>query len=120
MEAAMPPARHGAGVSVPVLDENDEPVAALGPRGLPVRDDAGNPVPAMQAKYTGLHALRHFFCSWMAAPRKDGGLELPLKTAQVRMGHSTLAMTADTYGHLWPTADDAGELAAAERVFMGA
>jgi integrase len=105
-------------VSLPVLDDDGKPVAALGPRGQPVQDAAGNPVPAMQAKYTGLHALRHFFCSWCAARRKDGGLELPLKTVQVRMGHSTLAMTSDRYGHLWPTADDAGELAAAERVFM--
>lgn len=112
------PLQVAAGVSVPVLDDNGEPVPQKGPRGAVVLDDAGKPVPTMRAKYDGLHALRHFFCSWMAARRKDGGLELPLKTAQVRMGHSTLALTADTYGHLWPTTDDAGELAAAEAAFM--
>jgi integrase len=108
-----------AGVSVPVLDENGEPVTARGPRGQPVLDDAGNPVTAMQAKYTGLHALRHFFCSWCAARPQDGGLGLPLKTVQHRMGHSTLAMTADTYGHLFPSTDDAEVLAAGERALMG-
>jgi hypothetical protein len=35
----------------------------------------------------------------------DGGLGLPLKTAQVRIGHSTLAMTADRYGHLFPSTE---------------
>ena len=39
-----------------------------------------------------------------ARPRKeDNGLGLPLETVQVRMGHSTLAMTADRYGHLFPS-----------------
>ena len=107
-----------AGVSVPVIGEDGEPIGALGPRGQPVLDDAGNPLSVMQAKYSGLHALRYFYCSWCAARRKDGGLELPLKTVQVRMGHGTLSLTSDRYGHLWPAADDAGELAAAERVFL--
>jgi integrase len=109
-----------AGVSVPLIGEDGEPVGALGPRGQPVLDDGGKPVPVMVAKYTGLHALRHFFCSWCAARKEDGGLGLPLKTVQVRMGHGDLSMTANRYGHLWPAADDAGELAAAEGVFLAA
>jgi integrase len=48
-----------------------------------------------------------------------GGLGLPLKTEQVRMGHSTLAMTADRYGHVFPATDDAAVLAAGERLLMG-
>jgi integrase len=72
----------------------------------------------MRAKYSGLHALRHFFCSWCVARKEDGGLGLPLKTVQVRMGHSTLAMTADRYGHLFPSQDDAEVLAAGERALM--
>jgi integrase len=48
-----------------------------------------------------------------------GGLGLPLKTVQVRMGHSTLAMTADRYGHVFPATDDAAVLAAGERLLMG-
>jgi len=80
--------------------------------GVTVRtiDDKGNPM--MRPKYSGLHALRHFFCSWCAARPQDGGLGLPLKTVQFRMGHSTLAMTADRYGHLFPSQDDTEVLAA--------
>jgi integrase len=116
------PLQIAAGVSMPVLDEDGEPVQepVLGIDRKPVIGNDGKLVmrDVMQAKYTGLHALRHFFCSWCVARRKDGGLELPLKTVQVRMGHGDLSMTANRYGHLWPAADDAGELAAAEKVFM--
>jgi integrase len=100
------PLQVAAGVSVLMLDEDGEPVLTKDKK------------PVMAAKYTGLHALRHFFCSWCAARRSDGGLELPLKTVQVRMGHKTLAMTSDRYGHLWPAADESKALAEAERVFM--
>jgi len=67
------------------------------------------------AKYTGLHALRHFYASWCINRRADGGLELPLKNVQERLGHSTIVLTADRYGHLFPRADDSAELAAAEK-----
>jgi integrase len=73
---------------------------------------------AADARYTGLHALRHFFASWCINRRVDGGLELPLKVVQARMGHSTIAMTADVYGHLFPRGDDSAELAAAEKSFL--
>ena len=33
-------------------------------------------------------------------------------------GHATIAMTMDTYGHLFPRGDDGSELAAAERAFL--
>jgi len=33
---------------------------------------------------------------------------------QELLGHSSLLMTADVYGHLFPRADDTAELAAAE------
>src|SRR6516165_2222928 len=68
-----------------------------------------------KAKYTGLHSLRHFYASWCINRRVDGGQELPLKVVQSRMGHSSITMTADTYGHLFPRNDDGSELAAAER-----
>ena len=71
------------------------------------------------AKYTGLHSLRHFYASWCINRRVDGGLELPLKLVQARMGHASIQMTADTYGHLFPRGDDGAELAAAERAFLG-
>jgi hypothetical protein len=32
----------------------------------------------------------------------------------MRLGHSSIQMTADRYGHLFPSADDGTELTAAE------
>jgi integrase len=71
-----------------------------------------------QPKYTGMHSLRHFYCSWCINRRADGGLELPLKLVQARMGHASIKLTADRYGHLFPRGDDGAELAAAERAFF--
>lgn len=73
----------------------------------------------MAAKYTGMHALRHFYASWCINRPQDGGLGLPLKVVQERMGHSSVTMTADVYGHLFPSGDDAEEMAAAERSLLG-
>ncbi len=72
------------------------------------------------AKYSGLHALRHFYASWSINRCADGGLELPIKVVQGRLGHASIQMTADRYGHLFPRGDDTAELAAAERAFLGA
>jgi integrase len=55
------------------------------------------------AKYTGFHSLRHFFASWCINRKSEGGLEIPPKTVQTWLGHSTIAMTLDTYGHLFPS-----------------
>jgi integrase len=71
-----------------------------------------------KAKYPGLHALRHFYASWLINRRADGGLELPLKAVQARLGHASVTMTADCYGHLFPRGDDRAELAAAEKAFL--
>jgi integrase len=60
-----------------------------------------------------LHALRHFYASWCINRRVDGGLELPLKMVQSRLGHASIQITADTYGHLFPSTDTGAELAAA-------
>jgi integrase len=78
-----------------------------------VTDESG------RAKYLGLHALRHFYTSWCINRRADGGLELPLKLVQSRLGHASIKMTADRYGHLFPRGDDEAELAAAEKAFLG-
>jgi integrase len=72
-----------------------------------------------RAKYPGLHAMRHFYASWCINCRVDGGLELPLKLVQSRLGHASIQMTADRYGHLFPRGDDTAELAAAEKAFLG-
>jgi integrase len=83
-----------AGITAPVLDGD----------GKPVRDKKGRPM--VEAKYTGLHALRHFFAAWSLTRPDDRGLGLSLKELQERLGHATLAMTADTYGHLLPPHDE--------------
>ncbi|PYE89659.1 tyrosine-type recombinase/integrase [Phyllobacterium leguminum] len=75
------------------------------------KDQEGNPI--LEPKYTGLHCVRHWYASWCINRKADGGLELPPKLVQERMGHSTIAMTMDTYGHLFPRDDDGKELAAA-------
>jgi len=72
-----------------------------------------------KVKYPGLHALRHFYASWCLNRKADGGLELPLKIVQARLGHSTIALTSDVYGHLFPRGDDGAEMAAAERAILG-
>jgi integrase len=88
-------------------------------RGLePAMIAAGIVTATGKAKYTGLHSLRHFYASWCINRRVDGGLELPLKLVQARLGHASVQMTADRYGHLFPRGDDGAELAAAERAFL--
>lgn len=79
----------------------------------PVLITAGLITITNQPKY-GLHSLRHFFASWLINRKADGGREMPLKSVQAMMGHSSISITADTYGHLFPRGDDANELAAAE------
>jgi integrase len=70
-------------------------------------------------KYTGLHALRHFYASWCINPLDRGGQGLPPKVVQAQLGHSSIVMTMDTYGHLLPPGDDAEKrLAEAERALL--
>ncbi|NTA48010.1 site-specific integrase [Agrobacterium tumefaciens] len=72
----------------------------------------------IEAKYTGLHSLRHFYASWLINRKEDGGLGLPVKMVQERMGHSSIVMTMDTYGHLFPRLDDGTELAQAANILL--
>jgi len=59
------------------------------------------------------------YASWLINRTKDGGLGLPLKTVQQRLGHSSILMTSDVYGHLFPAVDDGSEMAEAERLLLG-
>jgi integrase len=86
---------------------------------LPAQIVAGVTTMDGKAKYTGLHALRHFYASWCINRKADGGLELPLKVVQARLGHASIQMTADRYGHLFPRGDDGAELADAEHALLG-
>jgi integrase len=62
-----------------------------------------------QPKYN-MHSLRHFFASW-CLNRKPEGRELPPKEVQSLLGHSSIVMTMDIYGHLFPRSSDRSELA---------
>jgi integrase len=86
--------------------------------GVTVKRKGKNGEPVERAKYPGLHALRHFYASWCINRRTEGGLELPAKVVQERLGHSSIVMTMDVYGHLFPRGDDSAELAAAERSLL--
>jgi integrase len=85
----------------------------------PVQVAAGVVAKDGKARYSGLHALRHFYASWCINRREDGGLGLPLKVVQHRLGHSSIQMTSDVYGHLFPRGDDSAELAAAQKALLG-
>lgn len=66
-----------------------------------------------------LHAFRHFFASWCINPRERGGRELSPKAAQALLGHSSITMTLDIYGHMFPRGDDKAELANAVGELLG-
>lgn len=71
------------------------------------------------AKYTGLHALRHWYASWCINSKANGGLELSPKAVQERMGHGSIQVTYDTYSHLFPPMDEQQALADAESKLLG-
>ena len=79
--------------------------------GNPKLDRKGRPIPKPRFSF---HSLRHFCASWLIAMGK------PPKRIQAIMGHSSITMTFDVYGHLFAEADDEqAQLAAAERKVMG-
>ena len=83
----------------------------------PAQIAAGVVTTSGKPKYS-FHALRHFYASWCINRRIDGGLELPLKVVSTRLGHASIQITADRYGHLFPRGDDGAELVAAERTLL--
>ena len=79
---------------------------------------AGVVTKAGKPKYA-LHAFRHFFASWCINPKERGGRELQAKVVQTLLGHSSIVMTLDIYGHLFPSGSDRAELDAAEKALFG-
>ena len=66
-----------------------------------------------RAKY-GPHALRHFFASWAI----EQGFSP--KRLQALLGHSSIQMTFDRYGHLFPSLeDDHAKFAAGQLAVVG-
>ena len=84
----------------------------------PVMRAAGVVTKDGKPKYA-LHAFRHFFASWCINAKASGGRELPAKVAQHLLGHSSIVMTLDRYGHLFPSSGDRSELAASEQALLG-
>jgi integrase len=72
----------------------------------------------VKAKYTAARPAA-LYASWCINRKVDGGLELSAKVVQDRLGHANIAMTLDTYGHLFPRGDDGKELAEAELRLIG-
>jgi integrase len=106
-----------AGITEPAFDEDGKPImeAVLDEKGKPVIGANGEPAAkqAVRPKY-GLHALRHFFASWAI----ERGFSA--KRVQVLLGHSSIQMTFDVYGHLFPSLeDDHAKFAAGELAVVG-
>jgi integrase len=53
------------------------------------------------------HDLRHYFASLLIASGAD------IKTVQARLRHASASTTLNTYGHLWPDADESTRAAVA-------
>jgi integrase len=84
----------------------------------PIMKAAGVMTKGGEPKYA-LHAFRHFFASWCINPKDRGGRELTAKVVQTLLGHTSITMTLDVYGHLFPSGNDRTELAASEKALLG-
>ena len=96
-----------------IINRGFDPVQVRAGVCEPKRDDGGEPVrdadgkPVMVAKY-GMHALRHFFAS---AAISSGRFQP--KEVQTMLGHASIQMTFDVYGHLFQNHQDVDARAAA-------
>jgi len=85
-------------------------VERIGDDGKPIIGEDGKPT--MRAKY-GMHAMRHFYASWL--------IEQGFNPKKIRtlLGHSSIQVTFDTYGHLFPNLEnDRAKLAAGQFALM--
>jgi integrase len=110
----------GLGLVFPNTQGKVENLANIINRGLvPAQTEAGIVTAKGKAKYTGMHTLRHFYASWCINSTEAGGLGLPPKVVQEQLGHSSITMTYDRYGHLFPRGTDTKQRDAAEERLIG-
>lgn len=83
-------------------------------RGLVATMEAAGLVDKDEKPKYALHSFRHYFASWCINPTSRGGRQLPPKEVQELLGHSSIVMTLDIYGHLFPRGNDKAELASSE------
>jgi integrase len=89
--------------------------ANIANRGFYALQRAAGMVDATGSPKYGMHALRHFFASWAI----EQGFSP--KRLQALLGHNSIQMTFDRYGHLFPSLEDdhekfaVGELALVRR-----
>ena len=80
------------------------------PRAIePAVQTARAKVDGLPAVFT-FHDLRHYLASLLIASGAD------IKTVQARLRHAAAATTLDTYGHLWPDADESTRAAVAAAI----
>jgi integrase len=102
------PTRTGKVLSYKLFTDRLEPVF----KAAHVLDKKGKP------KYAP-HAFRHFFASWCINPKGRGGRELPAKVVQEWLGHHSITITLDIYGHLFPTGGDRAEITTSAKALLG-
>jgi integrase len=107
------------GLVFPNRAGNVENIGNIAKRGFHAAQIAAGITVQGGPKYTGLHCLRHFYAWWCINAIDHGGLGLPPKVVQERLGHSSITLTYDCYGHLFPREDDAARLELAEKVVLG-
>ena len=71
------------------------------PGGKCDKEECANPAHCL-SKGTRFHDLRHFYASTLIAAN------LNPKAIRARLGHASITETMDTYGHLFPDAEDLG------------
>ncbi|HEY3909266.1 MAG TPA: tyrosine-type recombinase/integrase [Stellaceae bacterium] len=102
------------GIVFPNGNGNVENHANIANRGFYALQRAAGIVGAEGKPKYGLHALRHFFASWAI----ERGFSA--KRVQALLGHSSIQMTFDVYGHLFPSLeDDHAKFAAGELAVVG-
>jgi len=88
LDLVFPTGRGNVELHSNIIQRGLEPIEIAA--GVTVTEPGPDGQSVVVAKYTGLHAFRHFYASWCVNRRADGGLELPAKVVQERLGHSNI------------------------------